>query len=298
MTWDTLPFGRVLIDRAAHRRTDDAWLDQEWTIARLLAVDPDGQVLINGQSRELVFLSAADFAGLKRSDAVLLGVHAGITYFAVRAPIPDIDGAETANPRTIGAELDGFSAALLVEALAVLNWRDRYRFSPRSGEALDFAEAGWQGVGADPTDLSWPRSDPAVIVLINDGVPGPDGRCLLGRNANWPEGRYSCLAGFVEPGESAEAAVIREVAEESGVTVHDIRYVASQPWPFPASLMLGFTALADPDQPIDVADDELEEARWFTRAELLSRHGTSPLTPSTVSIAYHLITSWRDEPSL
>ena len=135
----------------------------------------------------------------------------------------------------------------------------------------------------------WPRTDPAVIVLVNDGVPGPAGRCLLGRNAQWPGRRFSCLAGFVEPGESAEAAVAREVAEEVGVTVRELRYMGSQAWPFPGSLMLGFTALADPAEPIVVDVEESAEARWVSRAEL-SRGEVN--MPAPASIAHFLVSSW------
>jgi NAD+ diphosphatase len=137
-------------------------------------------------------------------------------------------------------------------------------------------------------------------MLVSDGVPGPAGKALFGRQAVWPAGRYSTLAGFVEPGESAEMAVAREVAEETGVTVTDVRYVASQPWPFPGSLMLGFTALADPAQEVVVDEVELEDARWFTRAEVLAARedsGGEPgmLLPMRSSIAYHLISRWLDE---
>jgi NAD+ diphosphatase len=137
-----------------------------------------------------------------------------------------------------------------------------------------------------------------VIVLVHDGVAGAQGRCLLGRNAAWqPVGgvpRYSCLAGFVEPGESAEQAVIREIHEEVGVDLSDVRYVASQPWPFPGSLMLGFFALGDPEAEIRLDDDEITDARWFTRAEIASvlAGDQSFALPMGVSIARYLIAEW------
>jgi NAD+ diphosphatase len=131
----------------------------------------------------------------------------------------------------------------------------------------------------------FPRTDPAMIVLVTDGGD----RALLGRQAVWPAGRYSTLAGFVEPGESAEQAVVREVKEETGVDVREVRYSSSQPWPFPASLMLGFTATCDPGAVPEPQDGELEDARWFTRDEL--RDGSAML-PTPVSIAYKLITDW------
>jgi NAD+ diphosphatase len=126
-------------------------------------------------------------------------------------------------------------------------------------------------------------------MLVHDG----DGRCVLGRQAVWPQGRYSILAGFVDPGESAEAAVAREVGEEAGIAVTDIRYVASQPWPFPASIMLGFTARVDGDPTLHIDNDEIQDARWFTRDEIRRRDGVA-LLPSPVSIAYRIITDWLD----
>jgi NAD+ diphosphatase len=148
-------------------------------------------------------------------------------------------------------------------------------------------------VQRDPTTDTeiFPRTDPAVIMLVHDGGD----RVLLGRQAVWPPGRFSILAGFVEPGESAEAAVAREVAEEVGLRVTDIRYVTSQPWPFPQSLMLGFVARAEGDSPADLTlrldPDEIEEARWFTRDELSSGEGPRALPPS-LSIARHILDRW------
>jgi NAD+ diphosphatase len=141
---------------------------------------------------------------------------------------------------------------------------------------------------ADGTD-HFPRTDPAVIVLVTDGAD----RCVLGRQASWPPGRYSTLAGFVEPGESAEQAVVREVHEESGLRVRDVTYCASQPWPFPSSLMLGFRARCDADAVPAVGDGELEDVRWFDRDELRDRFTGGP---PQVSIAHALIADWVAEP--
>ena len=138
--------------------------------------------------------------------------------------------------------------------------------------------------------LSFPRIDPAIIVLVADGD-----RCLLGRQASWPPGRYSTIAGFVEPGESLEDAVAREVLEETAVHVRSVNYHSSQPWPFPSSLMVGFHATADSSQPVQVTN-ELEHARWFTREELTE--GGSVLLPPSQSISYRLITTWLRHPSV
>ena len=155
-------------------------------------------------------------------------------------------------------DLDG---GLLVQAIGIIEWHERHRFSPLTGAATVVERAGW--TQRDPTTGAehFPRTDPAVIMLVHDGGD----RVVLGRQAVWPPGRFSILAGFVEPGESAEAAVAREVAEEVGLTVSDIRYVGSQPWPFPQSLMLGFVARASGGDELVLDPTEIEEARWFTR---------------------------------
>jgi NAD+ diphosphatase len=188
--------------------------------------------------------------------------------------------------RELGAALGDLDAGLLAEAVAMVEWHERNRFSPLTGARTTVERAGW--VQRDPESgiEVFPRTDPAVIMLVHDGGD----RCVLGRQAVWPPGRFSILAGFVEPGESAEAAVVREVAEEVGIEVTDVRYVASQPWPFPQSLMLGFVARAVGTE-LRVDEDEIEEARWFSREEL--RAGTGPQAlPPAVSIARHIIDRW------
>jgi NAD+ diphosphatase len=223
--------------------------------------------------------------------AVYLGESDGVAYAAIRG-----ERALTVNGRPVdawtglrevGADLGDLDAGLLAEAIGILEWHERNRFSPLSGAATTIEKGGW--VQRDPETGAelFPRTDPAVIMLVHDGGD----RCVLGRQAVWPPGRFSILAGFVEPGESAEGAVAREVDEEVGLRVTDIRYVASQPWPFPQSLMLGFTARVDGDPTLHLDEDEIEEARWFTRDELRSGAGPRALPPP-VSIARHIIDRW------
>jgi NAD+ diphosphatase len=225
--------------------------------------------------------------------AVYLGEAEGVPYAAVRG-----ERALTVNGRAVdswsglrevGADLDDLDAGLLVEAIGILEWHERQRFSPLSGAPTTIERSGW--VQRDPeTGVEFfPRTDPAVIMLVHDGGD----RCVLGRQSVWPPGRFSILAGFVEPGESAEAAVAREVAEEVGLRVTDVRYVASQPWPFPQSLMLGFTARVEGDPTLHIDDDEIEEAQWFTREQLRSGEGPRALPPP-VSIARNIIDRWVD----
>jgi NAD+ diphosphatase len=222
--------------------------------------------------------------------AIYLGEAEGVPYAAVRAPRSLSVGGRPvdswAGLRELGAELSDLDAGLLAQAIGIVEWHERNRFSPLTGARTTIERAGW--VQRDPESGSevFPRTDPAVIMLVHDGGD----RCVLGRQAVWPPGRFSILAGFVEPGESAEAAVAREVAEEVGIAVTDVRYVASQPWPFPQSLMLGFVARAT-EQELRIDHDEIEEARWFSRDEL--RAGTGPQAlPPQVSIARHIIDRW------
>jgi NAD+ diphosphatase len=221
------------------------------------------------------------------AERYFLGEYAGTPYYAVPVPAAGPrDGADVVwrGLRELGADLPDLDSGLLVAAVGLASWHARHPRCPRCGNPTEVAQAGWsRHCPVDGSD-HWPRTDPAVIMLVHDGD-----RCILGRQPSWPAGRYSILAGFVEPGESLEQAVAREVAEEVGVAVTDIEYLGSQPWPFPASLMLGFTARLAGDPTITLADAELAEARWFTRDEV--REHFVRLPPS-VSIAYRIITDW------
>jgi NAD+ diphosphatase len=226
--------------------------------------------------------------------AIYLGEADGVPYAAVRGDrrltVAGRPVDTWAGLRDLGADLDDLDAGLLAEAIAMVEWHERHRFSPLSGARTTIERAGW--VQRDPETGAelFPRTDPAVIMLVHDGGD----RCVLGRQAVWPPGRFSILAGFVEPGESAEGAVAREVAEEVGLRVTDIRYVGSQPWPFPQSLMLGFTARVEGDPTLRLDPTEIEEARWFTRAELRSGAGPRALPPA-VSIARHILDRWMED---
>jgi len=233
-------------------------------------------------------------------DAVLLGDVAGAACFAIDLAIDEAglqawlpEGIEAQDLRLISALLDEREGALLAYARAMLYWHQRHQYCGECGTATRSAEAGHLRVCTNPlcTVKHFPRTDPAIIVLIADEE---DQHCLLGRQAKWPAGMYSCLAGFVEPGETLEHAVIREVQEESGIVVQQVHYRSSQPWPFPGSIMIGFTAVARRTQ-VTLYDKELEDARWFSRESMVSAIREGSLKVSRpISIAYRLIEEWFD----
>ncbi len=271
---------RATVDRDSATRESDEALTEAWPRAQVLVVDNQGRALVDGT--DLVLLDADQAPD---GDRLYLGSLAGQAFFAVLAELPRRLGAQPKGLRDVGAHLSDRDAGLLVHAVGLANWHASHPCCARCGAPTAAAKGGAVRRCEQDGSEHFPRTDPAVIVLVSDGAD----RVLLGRQAIWPAGRYSTLAGFVEPGESLEQAVVREVEEETGVAVHDVRYVASQPWPFPASLMLGFTAVADGDARPVAKDGELEDVRWFERTEL--QDGTAML-PTPVSIAYKLITDW------
>ena len=203
------------------------------------------------------------------------------------------DARHWVSGRTSGHALNDRDAGVLAQALAVANWHTAHRFSPTTGRALLPASAGWVLVDSESGASVFPRTDAAIIVLVTDRHD----RMVLGHNALWDTQRYSLLAGFVEPGESLEAAVVREVFEESGLVVKPTRYVGSQPWPFPASLMVGFRAELDHEAsgPLRPDGTEIVDLRWFSRDDLAASLGEIVL-PGKTSIARAMIEDWFGEP--
>ena len=278
------------LDRAEHLRNSPSALAALWPQARLLLIDAEGNALAAADDALLTVEGAAVAPALPE-DAVFLGLHGERGWFALPAEQAGIDAPGRINLRGAAAAWPLRESTAFAQARAVLHWRSRHRYCGACGGPLAFARAGWLGECARCNIEHYPRTDPAVIVSVSDGE-----RLLLGREASWPARRWSVLAGFVEPGETLEQTVMREVFEESQVRVRACRYLGSQPWPFPSSLMLGFEADAEPDDPVP-NPDELEDVRWFTREEIgAALRGETEeegvLLSAPVSISRWLIERW------
>ena len=287
-------FSGPYVDRVAHLRKDATAVDT-------LLGAPGTRVLPVHQARNLVRRHAEGWsietlevsAALEfgpSSDWILLGLFRGEAHFLCESAgdrTVDDPAVSYEELRRTGGGLAADEAGLLAYARALVLWRARTRYCGSCGAPNRPTSAGHvmsctrEGCGAE----HFPRLDPAIIVLVTDGE-----HALLGRQASWPEGRYSTIAGFVEPGESLEDAVAREVREETGVVVADCEYHSSQPWPFPSSLMIGYTATAAPGQ-VPRADEELEDVRWFSREDIAA--GRVGL-PYAQSVSYRLIEDWYD----
>ncbi|GAB3985632.1 NAD(+) diphosphatase [Actinoallomurus acanthiterrae] len=283
---DWLALSRSTLDRVGERRRDEPWLAAAWADpgTRVLVVERGTALVRPGPA--LVLLGPGE---APEGERYLLGVDAdGVAYFAVSAPLPAIEGTDPADLRRVGAALSDRDAGLLTQAVGLQNWHATHTHCPRCGALTTLASAGHTRICTVDGSEHFPRTDPAVIMLVHDGE-----RILLASGTRWPADRVSILAGFVEPGESLEQAVAREVREEVGVTVRDCRYLGSQPWPLPRSLMIGYFATADPGQEIRIDEDEISGARWYTREELKAATESEEIRlPGRVSIARQLIERW------
>jgi NAD+ diphosphatase len=283
------------MDRAAHLRKDPAWFANALADerSRVLPVWNSRNLIVDGEAPRAALLELSAIPEERRNgnELILLGRFNDSEVFAyeLEALEPPQLGAGTRfeDLRLLASILPAEDAGLLGYARGMVLWRARHRFCGTCGAPTLAAKGGHVLICTNPAcrHEQFPRLDPAIIVLVSDGE-----RALLGRQAVWPVGRYSTIAGFVEPGESLEDAVAREVFEETGIEVDRIQYHSSQPWPFPSSLMLGFTAHALTTQ-IQRRDDELEDAQWFTREDLASGR---PIVPPNASISFRLIEHWFD----
>lgn len=276
------------LDRADRLRDDADALKEHWPHARIVLIDGEGRALADADHG--LFAPEGEQVGGGPGAAMFLGLHGQQAWFAAQADTIGSDAPQRIDLRSAAAMWSPFEATVFTQARALLHWRARHRHCGACGGDVAFVRAGWCGRCTQCDVEHYPRTDPAVIVAVSDG-----GRLLLGRQASWPARRYSTLAGFVEPGESLEHAVAREVFEESAVRVRSSRYLASQPWPFPGALMLGFVADAEPDVP--QVGEELEDARWFgiddIGCALRGESGDDGLLLSpAISISRWLVETW------
>lgn len=281
-------FEGLALDRAAERRDDAAWLQSAWPEARVLSVDFEGRAPLDPSGAGLAYARGAAIATQPEADSCFLGIdESGVVWFA-RPAAGSHPASDWIGLREAAARLSAFDSGLFAYAKALLLWHTRARYCGACAAATEPTRAGHcrRCSNADCRLEQFPRTDAAIIVLVTDGP-----RALIGRQAGWPPRRYSTLAGFVEPGESLEDAVRREVREEAGVRVGACRYHSSQPWPFPASLMLGFRAEAsDPGLQLG---DELEDARWLDAPTMLAEleSGALLLSPP-ISVSFRLLADW------
>ncbi len=313
-----LPLAREDVDRGCEVRAQEGWLGEVWSRpeARVLWL-LGGRAPVQGGQLVLVrpqgpVPEGAVYLGRStahRSEAAGDRPHAELILVTVEQepdlgsaqaaaevagePLTDPDRVAWVGLRDVAAGLDDRDAGIFVEAVAIANWHATHTHCPRCGTPTEPVCSGW--VRRCPQDGSehFPRTDPAVIVTVTDR----SGRVLLGNNAAWAPGRFSTLAGFVEPGEAPETAVVREIFEESALVVHSPQYLGSQPWPFPQSLMLGYTAVTDHPELARADQDEMREVRWFTREELCRSVESGQVTvPGAASISRALIEHWYGGP--
>ena len=287
------------LDRAALYRMDmDALLERiAGGVARIVPIWRSMNLVVADDSGDepVPVLLKGDHPIVAQADALIfLGLHQDVAHFAVdlsgleAPPLEDIGVFQ--DLRAFGQLISHADGAVLAYARGLTFWHQRHRFCGVCGSPTESAQAGHVRKCTNPDcgAQHFPRTDPAVIMLVHDGAD----RIILGRQSNWPPGMHSVLAGFVEPGESLEDAVAREIFEEAGVRVRDVQYRSSQPWPFPASIMLGFTAEAETTE-LNIDQDEIEEAHWYSRAEILaSPEDMTFRLPRRDSIARRLVDDW------
>lgn len=265
------------MNRAGRDRASEFWRD-----GRVLQIW-QGQIL--ARDGALILQNSTNFQSL--NEAIYLGDVDDQHYFVINKEISEPEASQ--NLRELAAHLSLAELEIAVTALAIVNWHETHTHCPRCGAATKMISNGWVRECEVDGSHHFPRTDPAIIVAVQDR----NGRICLGRQAIWPEGRYSNFAGFVEPGESLETTVLREVKEESGLVVKDVKYLNSQPWPFPNSIMLAFEAFTDNPELAKPDGVEIVDLKWFTKAELRSAiaNGTLSVPPIT-TVSGKMIEAW------
>ncbi len=278
------------LERADTLRDDADALLRLWPQAHVLVLDPDGRALAGDDGQPLALTGGQVGGG--PGTAIFLGLRGEQAWFSVESAAVDAPAPQRVDLRESATTWSVADASAFCYARGMSYWQSRTRFCGVCGGAVAFTRGGFIGRCVKCNTEHYPRVDPAVIVAVEN-----NGRLLLGRQANWAPRRYSVLAGFVEPGESLEQTVVREVFEESRVRVRSCRYLGTQPWPFPGALMLGFSATAEDDVP--TVDGELEDARWFTAEEVgaalardIEDDGVGIRLSPPISISRSLIEHW------
>ena len=313
------PLSRSGVARDEQVRADPEHAARLWKSGRVILLDKRLRTPVEKDPLRLVYRPCTDFGEEPVDGAVLLGmpldereqsfwalpqeaeligeVFPPADSWGLATGAVDAEGLEWHDLRGIGSLLDDTEAGLLTTATALLNWHHRAGFCARDGSPVRVSQCGWATKCEKNGHEEYPRTDPAIICLVHDGAGGNGEQVLLARQPVWPAERYSVLAGFVEAGESMEACVAREIMEEVGVPVRDIRYLGSQPWPFPRSLMIGFAAVADPSVPLRPAEGEIEQAKWVSketvRAAIAAGGAIEGLKlPGETSIARQMLSGW------
>jgi NAD+ diphosphatase len=329
----TLAYGNMPLDRGTNQRKNKRWLAAEFTREdTLFCVINDGQCLFDKVTLFLpIYLSKTQLPTVSVDSCIYLGkgdlgkpfmasnsndsykpkitAVFAIDFNKLRFSTQEIvsELGQWQGLRKVTANLSIIDASVLALAKALVHWHISHQFCGQCGQNNRSIEAGHARRCSDCRNMSFPRTDPAVIMLVERMFDDGIARCLLGRQSSWVQGMYSTLAGFVDPGETLEQAVIREVVEETAIHVENPQYIASQPWPFPASIMLGFTAVATSEK-IDISQDNLEAAQWISREQLVdfSMHSPEQVAADGValpqykmssgdSISSYLITAWLNK---
>ncbi|WP_372762244.1 NAD(+) diphosphatase [Pseudoalteromonas sp.] len=304
-----LHYSHMPLDRGANFRSDPTWLKARMSAQSKWVLVKNNQTLFIKDTTKVSYLTYQQVAHLDLSNAIFVGLNNAkhgvfvldVSELDESIVTPLIAGAQFVDIRQYGPQVTIKYASIAALARGLCYWHANNRFCGRCGSKNHLVEAGHSRLCENPSckQATFPRTDPAVIMVVTkvfaDGVE----RCLLGRQATWAPGLYSSLAGFVDPGETLEQAVAREVKEEAGIEVDNIRYVASQPWPFPASIMLGFFAHAVTED-IHVDKHELDDAKWFSREQLRQfgnwhDAGEHFKLPRTDSISRYLIECWLNK---
>ena len=305
-----LNYSDMPLDRCSNVRKDPIWLKGQLSSQSVWLLVKNNETLFIKNTPQIKFLPYEKIAQLNLTNALFLGLNTtqqgvfalDVSTIADTTLTPIISGAEFMDIRKQGPLVDIKEGSIAALARGLCYWHATHRFCGRCGSINHLVEAGHSRLCENERckHPTFPRTDPAVIMVVTKTFADGIERCLLGRQAVWPSGMYSSLAGFVDPGETLEQAVAREVKEEAGIDVDDVTYVASQPWPFPSSIMLGFFAKATSEQ-INVDKDELDDAKWFSREDLANfgnwhDEGEHLKLPRTDSISRYLIEHWRTNP--